>query len=513
MSDTSQTEATAPQGEAPAEPPEPAEGPSLGERAVSGGMITVLRFGGEYGLRLGSQLILTRILVPEDFGLVALVFVLMTGLAMFSDVGIASIVVQNERGDDPTFLDTVWTVQVLRGAILTVLAASLGGVMAQIYDEPRLRELIWAASLTALVGGFNSISLFKLQRHLRVKKLAAIELTGQLFGNVVTIVWALVDASVWALVWGGLVGNVGRMLLSHLVAREHRCRFAWEAESIRELIDFGKWIFLSTVLFFLAGQSDRLIFGRLLSLTELGVFSIALTISMIPTQVTWRIGNSVVFPALSRRRESGGSFISVYHRAQMPLLAIGALPVIAMVGCAPELIDILYDPRYAGAAWMLQLLGFATWVQIPQASSGSLMLAMGIPRWIAIANGVKFVGLVICLPLGWYFFGTAGAIAGLGGAEVFRYVTLAIAVRGLKLSALRADIIATLFVATVTLATVEVTQWFGEAGYGPLVRMAAGLCVAIGLWAPGAALLLRHEIPRLRQGLEDRRARRQAARV
>jgi O-antigen/teichoic acid export membrane protein len=513
VSDTPQSEAAAPEGEAPETPPEPAQGPTLGERAVSGSVVTVLRFAGEYGLRLGSNLILTRILVPEDFGLMALVSVLMTGLAMFSDVGIATIVIQNKRGDDPTFLDTVWTVQVIRGAVLTALAALLGGTMAEIYDEPRLRSLIWLASLTALVGGFNSISLFKLQRHLRVKKLAAIELTAQLFSNVVTITWALVDPSVWALVWGGLVGSAGKMLLSHTVAREHRCRFAWERRSLSELIDFGKWIFLSTVLFFLAGQSDRLIFGRLLSMTELGVFSIALTFATTPTQVVWRIGNAVVFPALSRRRESEGGLVPVYRRAQMPLLVLGSLPVIAMIGCASELIEVLYDPRYANAGWMLQLLGLATWVQIPQASSGSLILAVGIPRWIAIANGVKFVGLVICLPLGWFFFGTAGAIAGLAGAEVFRYVTLAIAVRGLKLPILRADIAATLFVAAVTLTTVEVTGWLGEAGYGALVRMAAGLCLVIVLWVPGAALLLRREIPRLRDGLEARRAQRRAGRA
>lgn len=417
---------------APEAPPAPEAGPepSLGARAVSGSFWTAVRFAGEYGLRLGSNLILTRILVPEAFGLMALVSVLMTGLAMFSDVGITAIVVQNKRGDEPAFLDTVWTLQVLRGAILTAFAALLATPMARFYDQPDLQPLIWVASLTALISGFNSIALVKLQRHLRVKKLVAIELAAQFWSNAVTITWALIEPSVWALVWGGLVGSFGKMVLSHLFAREHRCHFAWERESIRQLVDFGKWIFLSTVLFFLAGQSDRLIFGRLFSVGQLGVFSIAMTFATIPTQVIWRIGNAVVFPALSRRRETEAGLVPVYRRAQMPLLVLGGLPVIVLLATAPELIEILYDPRYADAGWMLQLLAIATWVQIPQASSGSVLLALGMPRWIAIANGVKFSGLLICLPMGYYAFGDAGAIAGLAGAELFRYSTLAIAIRG-----------------------------------------------------------------------------------
>ncbi len=501
---------SAPAGEAVSEA---ADGPSLGERAVSGSFYTVLRFGGENVLRLGSNLILTRLLVPEDFGLMALVSVLMTGLAMFSDVGIASIVVQNKRGDDPAFLDTVWTVQILRGAALTALAVALAPAMAHFYDEPRLRDLTWVASLAVLTEGFNSIALFKLQRHLRIKKLVAIELSSVLFRIVVTIAWAVAFPSVWALVYGGLVGSVGKMLLSHVAAREHVCRLRWEWESIQAVIDFGKWIFLSTILFFLAGQSDRLIFGRLIGIEQLGVFSIALIFATIPTQVIWKIGNAVVFPALSRRLEREGDHVSVYDRARLPLLVAGALPVLVLLVCGPELIELLYDDRYLEAGWMLQLLAIATWVQIPQASSGSLMMAFGQPRWIAIANGVKFAGFVICLPVGWMLFGTVGAIAGLAGAELFRYVTLAIAVRIQKFPVLRADATVTLLLAVVGLVGLQVTGWLDDAGHGALVRMAAGIVVIAALWAAGAAALLKDELPRLRQGLEDRRARRQAARA
>jgi O-antigen/teichoic acid export membrane protein len=481
-----------------------------------------LRFAAEYTLRLASNLILTRLLVPEAFGLMALVSVLMTGLAMFSDVGITATAVQNRRGDDRRFLDTVWTLQVLRGLLLYLLAVALAPLMASFYDEPELRSLLWAAGLTAVLAGFNSISLVSLQRHLRIRKLVGIEVGAQAIGNGATIVWALAAPSVWALVWGGLIGSAAKLLISHLTSRDHPPRFAWERESLQAVLAFGKWIFLSTILFFLAGQADRLIFGSLLSVSMLGVFSIAATFATMPTQVVWRIGNAVLFPALSRRGEVeagdregveggaptrlGAGMGRVYRRALMPLLVAGALPVACMWAAAPELIEILYDDRYHDAGWMLQLLAIGTWIQIPQAASGAVVLSLGTPRWLATANAVKFVAMIALLPLGYLHFDEGGAIAGLAGAELFRYLTLALAVRRARLPGFLAELGMTAGAVGLGLAGFEAASWVGSAGGGPLARMAAAVVTIGALWLPASALLLRDEIPRLREGLRNRRA-------
>ena len=93
-------------------------------------------------------------------------------------------------------------------------------------------------------------------------------------------------------------------------------------------------------------------------------------------------------------------------------------PVACMAAGAPELIEILYDQRYADAGWMLQLLALGTWLTIPQTLSGAVLLALAAPRWFAIGNGLKFAGMVVLLPLGYTLAGDAGAIAGLAGAEL-----------------------------------------------------------------------------------------------
>jgi len=489
-------------------PPSPARTRSLGARAVSGSVWTTLKFGAENLLRLGTSLILTRLLVPEAYGLMALVAVLMTGLAMFSDVGIGATVVHSRRGDEKPFLDTVWTLQVLRGLLLYAFALAFAPVMASVYGEPQLESLIGVAGLSAVLGGLNSIHLVSLQRHLQIRRLTIIELSAQLIGGVATVVWALLEPSVWALVGGGLVRDVSKTLLSHLVGREHPPRFAWERATLGEMMGFGKWIFLSTVLFFLAGQADRLIFGRLFSVALLGVFSIAVTFATMPTQMVWRIGNSVLFPALSRRRDTDATpdgMRPIYRRAQLPLLVAGVLPVGCLLAAAPELIEILYDDRYLDAGWMLQLLAIGTWMQIPQAASGAAVLALGTPRWLAIANAVKFAAMVSLLPLGYALYGAGGAIAGLAAAEGFRYVTLAVAVRRAGLPAFLADLGLTAVVAAASLAGLFASQAVGSTGAGPLARMAAAVGTIAFVWAPVAVLLLRDEIPRLAAGVQARR--------
>jgi len=477
----------------------------MAERAVHGSFWTAVSFVAEYALRLGSNLILTRILVPEAFGLMALVSVLMTGLAMFSDMGISSSVVQSRRGDDPAYLNTAWTLQVLRGFVLWIFAAAFADAMAMVYARPELRVLILAAALSTLAAGFNSVGLLQLRRHLEVKKLAAIDISGQLLTGLATVTWAWFWPSVWALVWGGLAGAIAKLLISHWASGTHRCRFAWEARAREDLLGFGKWIFLSTILFFLAGQADRLIFGRLLSVSTLGVFSIAATLAAIPTQIVWQLGHSILFPALSRRSHEPDGFKHVYLRSLRPLLVLGALPVAWLGAGGPELVEVLYDARYVEAGWMLQILAAGAWVQIPQASSGSAVLALGQPRALAFSNGAKFFGLLVFLPLGYWQLGVAGAIVGVAAAELIRYASLATAVRQAGLPGLGTDLGMTAVVAGLVGAGLMAAQAVGRLGGGPWIRMISASAVVFLVWLPISLFVLRAELPRVRESWQARR--------
>ncbi len=372
---------------------------SLGSRALRGSLWSTAGFGTAQVIRLGCNLILTRLLFPEAFGLMALLNALLAGLAMFSDLGLAPSIVQSPRGDDPRFLNTAWTLQIGRGLVLWILACLLSWPVAVLYDQPAILALLPVAAITVLVAGFNSTSLPRLQRHLAVARLTLLELAGQISAALVMIVWALIQPTVWALVAGGLTSSVVRLLLSHTVVADRRDKLGWERDAARALFEFGKWIFVSTLLAFLVGQADRLVFGKLVPLGTLGVYSIAAMLALMPIHVVNRIGSAVVFPAFSRKMAAAADIGPIYRRARRPILALGGLIVACLVACGPPLIETLYDPRYHDAGWILQLLAIAAWFQILEVPSGSALLALGLPRWLATANALKLAGILVLLPV------------------------------------------------------------------------------------------------------------------
>ena len=205
-------------------------------------------------LRLASNLILTRLLFPEAFGMMALVSVIIQGLSMFSDVGVSPAIMQSRRGDDQKFLDTAWTIQVIRGVILWLVACALAIPVASFYGEPQLAWILPVAGVSLFIAGFNPTRLDTANRHLLLGRITGIELAIQVVSLIVAVFLAWLLHSVWALVFSGIVSATVLLICYTLLLPGERNRFIWEREAADELISFGKWIFLSTICGFLYGQ-------------------------------------------------------------------------------------------------------------------------------------------------------------------------------------------------------------------------------------------------------------------
>jgi O-antigen/teichoic acid export membrane protein len=179
-------------------PPRVSRGDSLRSRTIRGTLWTTGGYGISLVLRLGINLVLTRLLAPPMFGVMSLVNIFIQGLQGFSDVGIGPAIIQSKRGDDPAFLNTAWTIQVLRGFALGGVSALIAWPVAKLYGDRQLLWLLPVAGSTALIAGFNSTAVFTLNRHLDVAKLTVLNLIGQVAGAFVMIGWALKWPSVWA---------------------------------------------------------------------------------------------------------------------------------------------------------------------------------------------------------------------------------------------------------------------------------------------------------------------------
>ncbi len=466
---------------------------SLRARAATGTAWTAGGFLLRQAIRLGANLVLARLLFPEAFGLMAIVNVFLIGVHMFSDLGLSLNVIQSPRGDDPRFLDTAYSVQILRGLALFGLVCAFAWPVAAFYELPELRAMLPVAGLALLVQGFFSTGVYRLQRHMSLARFEAIELAGQVAPALAMVAWAWVSPTVWALVIGGVAGQLARVALGFWLVPEHRARPAWDRSALSELIGFGKWVFLSTLLTFLADQTDRLVLGKLIALDLLGAYSIAAMFAHLPVQLMTKLGALVAFPAFSRSMERGDDFAAVFQRTRRALLAMGGLVVVCMGASAQPLIATLYDARYAEAGWMLGLLAIRAWFNVVQVPHQSALLAHGAPRFMALSNGVKLAALVAFLAAGYRLGGLQGLIVALVCADVVRYGVAVWATRQFQLRGLRGDLLATAALAAAGALGLGAARLVADAGSPAWMQLLAALGASGLSWGLMAALLLRGE--------------------
>ena len=244
----------------------------LNALAIKGTFWTLGSYAGSQALRLAGNIVLTRLLVPQYFGLMTLLNTMVIGLGVMSDVGVNGSVIRDPRGDDLAFLNTAWTMQVIRGVVLWSICIVLARPAARFYREPGLVAMLPLLGLTLLLNGISSIKIYSLVRHLEVRKFALFELLMQIIQLVATAGWALIHPSVWALIGGLLIASVVRCITSHLLLPSHPHRFTWERQSAASIIKFGKWVLVAEAYSILSSQSDRLILGRLISLQTLALY-------------------------------------------------------------------------------------------------------------------------------------------------------------------------------------------------------------------------------------------------
>ena len=364
---------------------------------------------------------MTRLLVPEMFGVMAIAIMLIVGIGLFSDLGLRQSVVQSKRGDNPGFLNTVWVIQILRGVLifLVSLALSLGLVVASrtdvlmhgsTYSEPILPAVLAVTSFGAVIAGFESTKLLTANRDLVLGRITLIELSSQTIGLAAMVMIALVNRSIWALVIGSLVAAITKTALSHVALSGPGNRFRWDQESFNQIIGFGKWIFASSVLGVLLISGDRLLLGGLVSADVLGYYSIAFLITNAAKELFQRLITNVAFPTLSETvRQQPDSLALRYYKLRTPI-DLTSLFVLGFLFVSGErLIEILYDPRFRPAGHYLEILAWSMFT-VRFGIAGQCYLALGKPAIVTMLIATSLVGLYGSVPIAFYFFGLNGAL-------------------------------------------------------------------------------------------------------
>ncbi len=395
--------------------------PTLASRVRRAGSWTLFGQVSGQAIRLLSNVVLARLLAPESFGLMSVVYMLTVALALFSDLGIGRSVVQSNRGMDADFLDTAWTLGLLRGGALAVMTFVIGlGFLASdhlhwspettVYADARLPWIVCAFAVNVAISSLESIRTSQAHRDVQLQRLTKIDLGTQAVSALLTIGVAWLTRSVWALVFGALFSNALRVGLGYLVLTGHRVRMRLEPTALKELLGNARWIFLSSILGFLAANGDRVLLGGLIDASSFGLYAVAVLLSSAVQTIAFTLSINLAYPAFSevfRERPHDlprtiGNFLLIFDAL---VVLIAGLLVVA----GPAFVHILYDQRYQGAGWILSVLAIGI-IGVRSQLIEQAFQAMGRPELVTLANMIRLVALVAAAWIGYRFWGFEGVV-------------------------------------------------------------------------------------------------------
>ena len=408
----------------------PDAGSGLQKKAAKGALWVFGAFALGQVVRLGSNLVLSRLLFPSAFGIMRTLNVVVGIVAMLSDAGLRGSIIYHKRGDEPDFYNTAWTLQCLRGVAVGLVVAALAWPLAEFYNQPELVFLLPAVAMSLGVRGLQSTAVFTLSRQVKPKPGAILELTIRVVAVVVMISLAFLWKSVWVLALGMILTNVGLGLGTHLLIPGYRNRWKWDKEAVRAQLNFGKWVFLSSALAALLGQGGSAVVAKLLNDSMLGVYSIALLLAEAVTQAMQTVSTKVLQPLYAKfvkgdRKRLRGRMFKV--RGALLLLGLPPLWVLGIFG--QEIVDLLFDERYVQAGWMLRVLSIGSVGMLVIGTGEMVFVAAGDSRAQLQHKSAGATLFVAAMAVGYALGEFQGVLVGMSIGRLLGYLPMAFLLR------------------------------------------------------------------------------------
>jgi len=297
--------------------------------------------------------------------------------------------------------------------------------VARFYGEPDLALYLPIAGLASVAMGLAPMKIETAHRHLLVGRLTALELAAQAVGIAGMVALALASGSVMALVLGGIIHAVTRVVLTHFFLPGRGNRFRLHRDMAGELMGFGTWIFLSTALWFVSSQGDRMILGRYLSLEMLGLYNIGYFLASFPTLMGHSVTHRMMIPVY-RDRTAAGSPENFRKQRLLRIGLVGGIAglsiVMALIG--PALVELLYDDRYLTSGHIVTLMSCA---MVPAAlgmTYDQAALAAGDSRTFFVYSAARAAAQIGLILVGVTWYGLFGAIAAIGLTSLVTYPVL-----------------------------------------------------------------------------------------
>lgn len=378
--------------------------PPLSRRVVGQGALLFAGFAAAQGFGFLRNAVIGYSLSMGDFGIAATITLILQLTEMLTDIGSDRLVVQAPDGDTPAFLATAHTCNIVRGVLTAAVLYLAASPVAAFFAIPHVQWALELAALAPLVRGLMHLDGRRAQRRLDNRPQILVEVLPQAAAFAATLPLVVFHGGYAIAMWLALLQAVLAVALSHAIATVPY-RLAVDTTLLRRFIAFGWPIWLSAFPLMLVLQGDRIVIARLLGMDELAAYSAAFSITMIPSLVAARVGQSLMLPVLSAALADATTFERRFARLVEATAVTASLYLVLFVGAGGAILPLAFGPNYAGFGAVVGWLAVMWSIRMTQAVPGMALMALGETRPFLVAGLIRASAIVLSL---------AAAVSGWG---------------------------------------------------------------------------------------------------
>ena len=354
---------------------------------------------------LVSLAILARLLVPQDFGLVALAVSFIAVISAFAQIGVEVALIQDQRAERRHY-DSAWTINVITGCLLSLLFIGLASAAAAFFSEPRVESTIWWLAAANVVRSFENIGVVDFRKKLEFHREFNFLFSVRCISAVVTVILAYLWRDYTALVAGSLVQAAVRVGLSYTMSAY---RPSFSLAGFASIFHFSKWMMVQGAIDVLGGQASALVIGRMASAEAVAHYSVASEIANLATTELMAPVRRALFPGFARIGNDSGSLRRALLNSFAVIVLVGLPVPVGIALIAPMVVAVFLGPQWMPAVALVQVLAVSGVLRTFGTSSHLIYLAIGKPRITAVLSGVRLILVVPALILGTSQAGAIGA--------------------------------------------------------------------------------------------------------
>jgi O-antigen/teichoic acid export membrane protein len=391
------------------------------KKAITGVKWTTLSTVANFGSQLALVVILARFLSPSDFGLMAIITVVIEFSMYFVDVGISNAIIHKQEISEVQ-LSTIYFLNILTGTCVFIIVSLSASMIASFYNQPVLTHLLVVTSVVFIINPIGQVHKSLLQKTFNFKTLTNIELVSRLFAFLVSVVLAFRNAGVYALV-GMVVTNsiVSTLLLSMSGRKLFKPQFVFRINEIKSLLKFGYFQMGERSLNYFAGQFDTILIGKILGSSPLGIYSMGKSLTQRPGQIILPIVTKVTFPYMARLQDDNESLKNAYLTTIKYLSSINFPIYLGMMILAKPIVLLMFGERWNDAIIIVKILAMFNIITSVFSPVGTLLLAKGRTDLGFYWNVGNALITPVCI-----YIGSSWGIGGVAWSYLILYIIITV---------------------------------------------------------------------------------------